>query len=484
METVVTMVQVARRGDVETAAKIWTAIQAEEYFDAPIFMEPLGAMRSTPALLVARCIWEFLAHDTLRSDVDLASVQTRMDGLAKEFPDLFNAADWASKDRARFLKDLAATVAAPKPVAGSIEALVIEWANFPDRYGQADYFSRMDTGDRYKPAQAIFHRGLEAIAGLTALLNDPRITRHVSQAPMKKPEERLRLGQVAGRLLDDLTGSQGRGAAAELKAHPRPEREFFEDAAVTVENGLISRLYPVPLWFLGQSHPEALQAVCTKIPAGCKPDVQLFDLAHLVLTSRLPEEARIQAVSGMAQRLGKDPRRRSVLQNFAKVDPKGCAAMLLPILKGLPKDVDEPYWTCEPASYQHVVMQLEIDEVWKEYLKAVRKAAVGLRMEMMNAMNYGYIGDKNRERRIALLAEFLDDSELRDRNSSATKFQGPCAGFTIARLEVRNYVAEKLSYMVHVLAQPDEFWTDEQWAELRSKVREALKKETLPSLKD
>lgn len=483
MESVVAMVQVARRGDQNTARAIWASIQGVQYFREPIFQEGVGRLRKSPTLLLGRCVYEYLLQSTLTNDVDLGSVHGRMTELAKEFPALFNAADWAGQERVAFLRDLGTTVAAPKPAPGSVEALLVSFGNVHDRYGRSDYFSD-DWKDRNEIAQAIFRRGLEAIPVLDALSHDLRITRHISQAFMKKAEERLRLGQVAARLLDEITGSQGRSAVTSLKDHSRPELEFFSDAALTMRDGVITHLHPVPLWILGETHPEALSRICGMIPAGCDAKVQLFDLTSIVLGSKLSPDAKTQAVTGLAQRLKKDERLRPVLQNLAKADPKGCAALLLPILKGLPEDVEEAYWTCAPASYQHVVMQLEIDEVWKEYLQAVRKASVGLRMEMMNAMNYGYIEQKNRSRRLALLAEFLDDAEVRDRNASATKYQGPCAGFTFPRIEVRNFVAEKLASLLRLPSAANEFWTDEQWADLRTKVRERLKEETLPHLKD
>ena len=100
----------------------------------------------------------------------------------------------------------------------------------------------------------------------------------------------------------------------------------------------------------------------------------------------------------------------------------------------------------------------------------------------MNPMNYAYIGRKNRARRLAFLAAFLDDAEVRDTASSSRKYEGPCAGFTFKTIEVRNFVAMQIAAILRMKDRPTEFWTGENWARLRENVRAALEKEELPDL--
>lgn len=172
--------------------------------------------------------------------------------------------------------------------------------------------------------------------------------------------------------------------------------------------------------------------------------------------------------------------RRVVLQQLAKIDQAECVELVRPMLEEIPKDVDEPYWTSPAANYTHVVMQLEDDGIWNDYLRIARRSAVGLRMEMMNPMNYSYIGDKNRERRLAFLAAFLDDTTVRDPSVKAGRYAGPCAAFTFGRIEVRDFVAMKIASLLDYDDRPTEFWTKQQWEELRTKVREGLAGEKLP----
>src|SRR5207247_3388060 len=91
-----------------------------------------------------------------------------------------------------------------------------------------------------------------------------------------------------------------------------------------------------------------------------------------------------------------------------------------------------------------VVKRLEIDDVWREFLRAAKRSQVGLRLEMMTSMSYGYpyTGPGNRSRRLAFLATFLDDVTLRKmpHDCEQSKFKGPCAAFTFPRLMVRDCV--------------------------------------------
>lgn len=298
---------------------------------------------------------------------------------------------------------------------------------------------------------------------------------------MKKPEERLRRGDLAKALLADMTGARGPAGAAALKDQPESEVEFFTKAAVDLKEGKISNFHPVPLWILGEKHPASLSQLCGQVPSKATKDAQLFTLSMAVLQSQLAPADKSAALGVLAERLDGDPRLRAALQPLSQVDGPRCATLLRPVLARLPKDVEEPYWTSEAASWTHVVMRLEDDEIWKAYLTAARNAAVGLRMEMMNSMNYSYVKDKNRQRRLGFLAAFLDDETVRDPSVDSFKYEGPCAAFTFKKIEVRAFVAMKIGSILGVEADPTEFWTAKDWASFRARVREALTKEKLPA---
>ena len=304
-------------------------------------------------------------------------------------------------------------------------------------------------------------------------------TRHVSPAFMNAPEERIRLGALAKQLLAEMKGAHGGNAAEAVEGDVEGERKFFEDAAVTWKNVRIAEFHDVPLWILGEKHPRSLLTICAKVPAQATVDVPLFAIVDAIARSKLTRQEKADSLSGLCARLADFRRQRYVLQRLAQLDEPRCVTLLQPILARLPNNVNEPYWTCEAAHYTHVVMQLHDDAIWKGYLKIAKRAAVGLRMEMMNSMDYSYIGDANKGRRLEWLAAFLDDATVRDMAVDAKRYEGPCAAFPIKEIEVRNFAAMQIASILGFHDRPTEFWTKEEWAKLRSKVQTELNKQGL-----
>ena len=77
---------------------------------------------------------------------------------------------------------------------------------------------------------------------------------------------------------------------------------------------------------------------------------------------------------------------------------------------------------------------------------------------------------------MAFLAAFLDDAEEPDVKANPKMFEGPHAGFTFARLSVRDLAAMKIASILEMPEQPNKDWTAEQWEKLRVKVKQALKR--------
>jgi hypothetical protein len=172
--------------------------------------------------------------------------------------------------------------------------------------------------------------------------------------------------------------------------------------------------------------------------------------------------------------------KRCLLQVLAKLDDRRCAELLPPLLSKFSRDCQGPYWTCPEAGFAHVVMQVEDDAIWRQFLDVARRSSVGLRLEMMNPMCYSYIGQKNRDRRLALLAALLDDQAVRDLSVNPSKYEGPCAAFTFPKIEVRNFAALKIASILELDESPDKFWTSAQWKSLRETVQSRVKAMRLP----
>ncbi|HEX7898583.1 MAG TPA: hypothetical protein VF950_12535 [Planctomycetota bacterium] len=454
MPSAVTAVQLARRGDLDGAKKLWDAMNSEGFFQDGNALEGVGRLKNDPRLFFARCVYQFIWDDTLRHDADLKSLDQRLAKLRRDYSVLFGEG-WYEKRRVSFADDLHKTAIAEKAADGSVEALLVAWGQ---RGGDAP------TSDA--SARLILLLGPKALPELKRLATDTRLTRKVDPAIMKKPEDRVRLGQLA----TDLIKAIGDAPA------DADDKESYETSAVELKDGKIEGFRKEALWFLGQKYPRSLVALCGRLPADLAPKTWIHPLTGAILESNLKPEEKAEVVEALCVRLQDDWRIRIALQDFAKLNPKRCAELLKPQIARLPADVDEPYWTCQEAAFSHVVMRLEDDEVWEDFLKAAKKASIGLRMQMMNPMNYGYIGDKNRTRRLKFLAAFLDDAEVRDVSKAPKKFEGPHAGFRNDVMSVRDFAAETIGGTLKIRG-PNELGTAEEWTAYRAKIREALANE-------
>jgi hypothetical protein len=475
LSSFVTAIQLAQRGATADATKLWDQVKTAKFFDDENMVDGEGELTAHPRELLAYCLYQHLYHSTLAGRANLQPLHDKLVMLRGEFPSLFSddARDHYRHLRTEFVRDLGLTIVPEERPKDSIEALLIEWG---DRTGGLPHLGFFDEHnvERDWPAREIFRRGAKAIPDLERLIGDQRLTRHVSPAMMMKPETRLRLGQLAENLLAEMAGERDTKALENLAKDPDSERVFFEGAAVTSKSGTITDFHEVPLWILGQRHPQSLLVICTKVPSKADVNVLLFSLVNAITRAKLTRQEKTDALASLCERLADYRRQRFVLQRLAELDEKRCLSLLRPILAELPTDVDEPYWTCEVAHYAHVIMQLHDDSIWKDYLRIAKLAAVGLRMEMMNPMNYSYIGDANRQRRLDFLAAFLDDVTVRDLTSSSNRYEGPCAAFTFPRIQVRDFATEKIASLLECDDRPTEFWTDDDWARLRSKVRTSL----------
>ena len=477
-------VQTATLGDQKTAQAIWERFSDGEWWSDARFGEDIAKQLKDQESLLGRCIFDHLRNALLDAGADRQVIHARMTALLKEFPKL--KTDW----REQLYEDLTTTVNAAPPKAGSVEALLLEWASRPSNMRHLGMHSR-HTQDADAPAREILSLGLDAMPELLDLLKDQRVTAHEQQAFMKAPPRIKRVGELARQLVRQIAGDQASfpryGDDTEAirawweKARTQDESTALLAGVFNRKDAKIAGVNEGPIRIVAKKFPDKLPGLCAEFTAHATPDAQPYHLAEALAESSLPKEVRVRELSKFAER-GSLEHKRCVLQNLAKLDEKACSALLLPILAELPKDATGPYWTCPEANFTHVVVQIEDDEVWRAYLQVAKRSSIGLRMEMMNPLNYCYVGKKNFGRRLAFLSAFLDDDAVRNMSGERGQFQGPCAGFKIPRLAVRDFAAMTLASLLDMKEAPDEFWTGAQWEELRREVRERLAEQKLPEL--
>ena len=470
----VTSIQIAERGETDKANQLYEQFAKEKYIAFPEGRESLPSPNPNPKKLLAHCIYQYLYETTLDAKADQHSILKKMTLLEENYPWLFSKhqQDYYAFSRHQFLLSLKASVDAQPAAPGSVEESLIKWSNTKSKYRHLGFFDSHNV-ECDSSARDIFWQGLSGMRGLATLKDDNRLTMHVQAAIMNSPERRLRLGDLAKQLLTRMSGSYTiEDTLKQLQDQSLSSDQFFRQAAVTRRGDMkITKVHEVPLRILSRLHPEFLADIALEVVEKGSSDVHLFSVSETIVASAQSDENKSLLLCKMFDGLDGLKHKRTLLQNLAKVDEEACVKRLIPILEALPADVDEPYWTCDEANFTHVVMLCQADEVWDVFEKAVKRSAVGLRMEMMEPMNYSYVGKQQLKRRVKLLSQFLQDNELRDKQKTPQKYSGPCAAFTIPKIEVRNFVARKIdSLLSEQPARPDEFWTEQQWATLREKV--------------
>lgn len=466
-DCLITAIQLGARGESDAAQALWQRcrdMSRQKEADSKYQSEQL-----------ALAIFGHLLGSAREGTLDWSVASDRMKLCLADFPSIGGDVSDERSPRS-ILASIELAVKAKPPKAGSTEDLLIKWSRISC---PTEVFGIWNTSDaeryaNHELARKIVLQGYVAIPELERLVNDQRFTARETPAIMMSPACPVFLGDLAGMLLKELRGSlksiKGVAEADELTA-----------AAFEYKGRHLSSLHETPLRILAAKYPERLPPLCVEFTRKASGDLQPFDLAEAVAVSTMEKAMKVNTLVEFAKH-GSLEHRRCILQNLAKLDEVETSTLLLPILKKLPKDVDGAYWTCAEANFTHVVMQLSDATIWRAYLEAAKRAATGLRMEMMNPMNYSYIGDKGRDLRLAFLASFLDDDALRDQSKNATKYDGPCAAFTFPKIEVRNFAAMQAASILELEEEPDEHWDSHKWQQLRAKVRARIKSMNLPNL--
>jgi hypothetical protein len=331
----------------------------------------------------------------------------------------------------------------------------------------------------------LVERGFEAVPALIAHLDDERLTRSLP-AGIGAPPWHLRVRDVVSGLLQRLAGEEG-------KDWPQRESSYTVERAAAQawwerarregeEAYLLARVLPARAKvFFPDDH--LLRAIAKKYPRRLpglyrtvldeRPRMESWPLAEAISTSPLPRGEKV-ALFLRASRHKELEHRRAALWELKDLDEEVFVERLVETLETLPAKPKGPYWFCREAAFGHLVVRTADPRTWRALEKAAKRADVGLRMEFLRAVAWGPDGPQRKER-LAFLAAYLDDATMRDTDSAPVKYAGPSAGDDYPRLEVRDYAALQLAWLLKLPDQPKPEWKPEQWAELRARVRKALK---------
>jgi hypothetical protein len=490
ISTFVCAVQLAARGDDEKAQFLWKqVVNAGEWTDRQTDSRHPYETES-PELFLGHCILDDLRMAYLRPGTDWREINRRRRALVK---DLWNL-DWDA--RATIYGDLLETLYAKPANPESTEGLLLDWSRRPHTGEPGRFFDFDDCnydGPADAPARKIILRGFNGLPDLLRLVDDQRLTAH-ARPNSEDPLDNARLGDLAQQLLAEITGQSSTSHGAEEiagwrawweKSRPHSEADVFAKAVFERDRDTITSVNEGPAWILAHKYPSRLPALLDECVRLASTDEQPFELAEAMAASTLDQVTKERAlIEGVKK--GSMETQRWLLQALAGVNTHKCADLLLPILQNLPSDSGGPYRNCVAAHFTYTVTHVENDEVWHAFLAAAKRSSPALRLEMMEAMDYGYLRNKNRERGLAFLSAFLDDSTVRripQGGDIATRLKYEnCAASTFPEMEARNFAAMEIACILELCDSPNPSWTQAQWAGLRTKVRAKLAQEKLPNL--
>jgi hypothetical protein len=302
------------------------------------------------------------------------------------------------------------------------------------------------------------------------------------------PSWHLRVGYVVGDLLEGLAGQDiGRnwldrqGGYGLKKAQAK---KWWEKARkVGEETYLLDHVF-IPTTEREKAHvsEHLLNVLLAKYPKHIpslyrtvldkRSEIDSGMLADAIARGHLPAKEKMELFLSAARH--KDNRHRlPALYAIKDLDKKRFNELLLATIERIPRDVDVLYWTCPEAHIAGLAAACDDPRIWPLLEKVAKRSSVGLRMELLNWLREG--GRNRRPERFRLLAAFLDDDAVRTKGSE--KFDGPCAGFFYDELTVRDFAALELARMLDVEIEYKQVRTPEEWAKVRDRVREALKRE-------
>ena len=204
-----------------------------------------------------------------------------------------------------------------------------------------------------------------------------------------------------------------------------------------------------------------------------RADLINWELAETLARSQAPAKEKIDLfVAGARHK--KFEHRLPAFAALKELDKKQFDALLLASIEGLPLDVQEDYWSCPEAHVARLALDSDDPRVWAALETAVRRSALGLRMELLN--HWDPKDPRRLPERLRLLAGYLNDAEVRDVNADK-RLTGPGAGFPYDRIEVRDFVALKLAGLLGIEVELKLDRTAAEWAKVRDKVQEGLKQE-------
>jgi hypothetical protein len=333
---------------------------------------------------------------------------------------------------------------------------------------------------------ALVRRGFEAVPALIDHLGDERATRlvrHVNFQLKIHDVYHCRVKDVALDLLRELAGEQLVEDKADVPTRVQAARKWFEEARkVGEERYVVSRvvekindnkwLRKTLFWLLCNKYPQRVPEVYREL-IGNHPTLvyESWQFAKAVAQGPLPaaEKRKILEYAARQPDLHHCAAGVKFLRTF---DAKQAHDLLLAGLDRLSGRLSDGALTLVEVAAEH-----DDPREWQALAKALRRADVGSRLELLKVIAEEP-APAGRKKRLVLLADYLTDDAVRDKDADPERYKwDDIAGGDFDRLEVRNFAAILLAQIAKLddIIRVD--WTAAQWAELRERIRAAVANE-------
>ena len=334
------------------------------------------------------------------------------------------------------------------------------------------------------PFYDLENMGFAAVPALLAHLDDPRPTGMMTAAMINMQVSRpVQVKDLSSVLLRHILGDRLRQSAAKLPARGTSYKELastvWEQAKAIGEEAWLVEGAPASsneehvfpnschLRLLGARYPERLEDVL-RFQLKHRPKAVIHPIITTVGESSLPAARKVALLKEAAAVRDNPETWRMALTVLSRYDPTYFNSEAMKAFDAMPSDTKVDSWRSPEAGLSHLALGTDDAMVWAAFLRTAQRAETGLRMELMNPLDYSYIGQRYKMQRLSFLAAFLDDTTVRSLDEGA--FSGPCAAFTIPRLRVCDFAAMQIAGVMGWPDRPDKTWTERRWDHLRDRA--------------
>ncbi len=454
-------------------------------------------------LSLAATTWNHYVNAAMQPGSDHAAILPRMEKLLADHPPL------RGEQQLNFVESLRLTLQPSTSAPGTVEALIdalIECATPGGRHA-------LKTGATDPNYAKLELMGFDAVPTLISHMGDRRLSRSITMGFNNFPNLPRYVGEVVCDLIEDLAKPElgddwlprqlGEFTDAELvhqwweKARAVGEEEYVCSHIFPSQKGERDTLNTACLHIVAARYPQRLGEIYQRLLAQ-RPDIGSVEFTRTIATTEnLDREEKLRLLRAGAEAASL-AHREDALRELFKLDRPEAENRLAAELDKLPADSTVSYCFSPEAAISYLVMETESPAVWEAFTRATRRAAVGLRLQLMKIRPYSFMGDKHLAQRLAYLAAFLDDETVRFIDKSAQfrrmqerlekmstsdaaapdddldKYEGPCAAFTFPEIAVRDFAAMQIGSILRIPSHPDKDWSPAQWAEYRASIRATL----------